>query len=63
MLVKFIACSTEEIVMCLKPWLPHVRVIKPDSIRELLLQDYMKWLKWQESELGQGDLTVRAILK
>lgn len=63
MLVKFIACSTEEIVMCLKPWLPHVRVIKPDSIRELLLQDYMKWLKWQESELSQGDLTVRAILK
>jgi predicted DNA-binding transcriptional regulator YafY len=48
LLVRFSACSKEEIVMCLKPWLPHIRAIQPDSIKKLLLDDFRKWMKWQE---------------
>ncbi len=52
LLVRFLACSQEEIVMSLKPWLPHVRVLSPDSTRLLLIQDYGSWLKWQGSNMG-----------
>lgn len=46
-IVKFFACNDQEIVMCLKPWLPHVRVLKPLSIKNLILEDYQNWLAWQ----------------
>lgn len=49
LIVRFIACSDEEISMCLKPWLPHVRVMKPDRIRKLLISEYRSWLAWQET--------------
>lgn len=52
LLVRFLACSQEEIVMSLKPWLPHVRVLSPDSIRVLLLREYGNWLKWQGFNVG-----------
>ena len=38
-LVRFLACTTEEIMMCLKPWLPHVRVLKPKDIKHLLVKE------------------------
>ena len=50
LVVKFLACNHPEIVMCLKPWLPHVRVIHPEPVRKLLLDDYRKWMAWQESK-------------
>ncbi len=49
LLVRFFACNEPEIVMCLKPWLPHVRVIHPDTTKGLLLDDYRKWIEWQAS--------------
>ena len=52
LLVRFLGSSNEEVVMCLKPWLPHMRVIHPNSIRELLLDEYGKWLDWQRGVLG-----------
>ena len=50
LIIRFLACSEEEIVMCLKPWLPHVRVIKPGYIRELLLEEFRQWIAWQGSD-------------
>ena len=49
LLVRFFACNEPEIVMCLKPWLPHVRVVHPEPVKTLLLNDYQKWMAWQES--------------
>ncbi|HOO47325.1 MAG TPA: WYL domain-containing protein, partial [Deltaproteobacteria bacterium] len=47
-LVRFFACSIEEIMMCLKPWLPHVRVLKPTDIKDLLVKEYRQWIGWQD---------------
>jgi len=47
--VRFLACSDEEIVMCLKPWLPHVRVVNPKDVRNQLVNEYKQWIEWQES--------------
>lgn len=46
--VRFIACSDEEISMCLKPWLPHVRVLNPQEVRDRLVKEYEQWVRWQE---------------
>jgi len=51
LVVRFVACNEQEIVMCLKPWLPHVRIIDPNSTGKLLLDDYKRWVKWQEAAL------------
>lgn len=49
LVLRFLACSEEEVVMCLKPWLPHVRVLVPASIRDLLVKDLRQWITWQSS--------------
>jgi len=49
LLVRFLACSDEEIVMCLKPWLPHVRAVNPKDVRNRLVNEYKQWIEWQES--------------
>ena len=46
-LVRFFACSLEEIMMCLKPWLPHVRVISPPEVAGQVLEDFRTWVAWQ----------------
>ncbi len=48
LMVRFLACSDEEVVMCLKPWLPHVRVVKPTHIREDLIKEFKEWIAWQK---------------
>ncbi len=52
LLVRFIACSDEEISMCLKPWLPHVRVLRPKDVRNKLVKEYKKWIDWQIQKSG-----------
>jgi predicted DNA-binding transcriptional regulator YafY len=47
--LRFLACSEEEVVMCLKPWLPHVRILKPEDVRTRLLKDFRQWIQWQEA--------------
>ncbi|MDT8273657.1 MAG: WYL domain-containing protein, partial [Desulfomonilia bacterium] len=49
LLVRFLACSDEEIAMCLKPWLPHVRIVEPEGVRQALLDEFREWVLWQES--------------
>ncbi|HPW70168.1 MAG TPA: WYL domain-containing protein [Deltaproteobacteria bacterium] len=46
-LVRFFACSVEEVMMCLKPWLPHVRVLQPAEVAEQMLGDFQTWAAWQ----------------
>jgi predicted DNA-binding transcriptional regulator YafY len=46
-LVRFFACSIEETMMCLKPWLPHVRVISPAEVAGQVLGDFRQWVEWQ----------------
>ena len=46
-LVRFFACSVEEVMMCLKPWLPHVRVLMPAEVAEQVLGDFQAWAAWQ----------------
>lgn len=48
-LVRFFACSVEEVMMCLKPWLPHVRVLKPAEVARQALNDFQTWVAWQGS--------------
>ena len=52
LIVRFIACSDEEISMCMKPWLPHVRVLRPKDVRNRLVKEYKQWIQWQESNKG-----------
>lgn len=48
LIVRFIACSDEEVSMCLKPWLPHVRVLRPKDVQSQLVKQYKQWIQWQE---------------
>ena len=48
LIVRFIACSDEEISMCLKPWLPHVRILRPKDVQNRLVKEYKQWIEWQE---------------
>ena len=47
MLVRFMACSLEEVAVCLKPWLPHIRILKPETAKERFLADFKEWIAWQ----------------
>ena len=49
LIVSFFACNEQEIAMCLKPWLPHVRIVAPDEIKSLVVEEYKEWIKWQQS--------------
>ena len=49
LVISFMACSNEEIIMCLKQWLPHVRVLSPKDVRAKLTKEYTQWLQWQHS--------------
>ncbi len=49
LLVRFMACTPEEISVCLKPWLPHARIIRPETARDRLLDDIKAWIAWQSA--------------
>ena len=48
LILSFMACNKEEISMCIKPWLPHVRILEPVNIRGSVLAEIKGWIKWQE---------------
>jgi hypothetical protein len=33
--------------MCIKPWLPHVRIIEPADVKEAILSEIKGWVRWQ----------------
>jgi predicted DNA-binding transcriptional regulator YafY len=51
--VSFMACNQEEISMCIKPWLPHVRIVEPEDIKDDIVKEMKTWVKWQEGESGE----------
>jgi len=55
LVLRFLACSEEEVVMCLKPWLPHVRILKPEDVRNRLL-------RFQAVDRVAGDWTGYGII-
>jgi len=54
LVIRFLACTKEEVVMCLKPWLPHLRVIRPAEIASLIAGELRSWLAWQEEAMARG---------
>ncbi len=48
LIINFMACNPEEISMCVKPWLPHVRILEPGDIRDSVLKELKAWARWQE---------------
>jgi predicted DNA-binding transcriptional regulator YafY len=50
--LTFMACNKEEIMMCIKPWLPHVRIVEPEDIKLDMVKEMKTWIRWQEGESG-----------
>jgi len=48
LLIRFTACNNEELSMCLKPWIPHVRIISPQGVRDKFLEEFQQWITWQQ---------------
>jgi predicted DNA-binding transcriptional regulator YafY len=48
LILSFMACNEEEIAVCIKPWLPHVRILEPVNIKDAVLAEIKGWIKWQE---------------
>ncbi len=48
LILSFMACNKEEIAVCIKPWLPHARIIEPAEIKDEVLEEVKRWIKWQE---------------
>ena len=47
LVVRFMACTLEEIGVCLKPWLPHVKIVRPVAAKQRLLGEIKTWIDWQ----------------
>jgi predicted DNA-binding transcriptional regulator YafY len=47
-IVSFKVGSLEEIMNTVKIWLPHIKIIKPDELKNILLKDMKKWIAWQK---------------
>jgi predicted DNA-binding transcriptional regulator YafY len=40
--------SLDEIINILKAWLPHIKIIQPEELKNILLNDMKAWIVWQE---------------
>lgn len=47
-IVSFKVGSLEEIMNTLKVWLPYVRIIQPEELKKLFLNNIKTWMKWQK---------------
>lgn len=46
--ILFIVSSLNEIKNILKAWLPHIKIIQPEELKNILLNDMKKWISQQE---------------
>jgi predicted DNA-binding transcriptional regulator YafY len=51
--VSFKVGRLEEIINTLKVWLPYIRIIQPEELKVVLMDNMKKWMKWQK-ELQRG---------
>lgn len=47
-IVSFMVGSLDEIINILKAWLPHTKIIQPEELKNILLNDMKAWVGWQE---------------
>ena len=46
--VSFKVGSLDEIKNTLKGWLPHIKILQPEELKNILLNDVKAWICWQE---------------
>jgi len=47
--VSFNVGSLDEIKNTLKGWLPHIKIIQPEELKNIFLKDMKTWISWQET--------------
>jgi predicted DNA-binding transcriptional regulator YafY len=45
--VSFKVGSLDEIKNTLKGWLPHIKILQPEELKKLFLNDMKTWICWQ----------------
>jgi predicted DNA-binding transcriptional regulator YafY len=46
--VSFKVGSLDEIINILKAWLPYIKILQPEELKNILLSDMKTWICWQE---------------
>ena len=46
--VSFKVGCLDEITNILKGWLPHIKILKPEELKNIFLNDMKTWICWQE---------------
>jgi predicted DNA-binding transcriptional regulator YafY len=47
--VSFMVGSLDEIRNTLKAWLPHIKILQPEELKNIFLNDMKTWISWQET--------------
>ena len=48
-IVSFNVGSLDEIRNILKGWLPHIKILQPEELITIFLNDMKTWISWQET--------------
>jgi predicted DNA-binding transcriptional regulator YafY len=46
--VSFKVGNLEEIMNTLKVWLPHVKPLRPEELKNIFLKEMKTWISWQK---------------
>lgn len=46
--VSFKVGSLEEIMNTLKVWLPYIKILQPEELKNIVLKDMKTWISWQD---------------
>ena len=47
-IVSFKVGSLDEIMNTLKVWLPHIKIIQPEELKNIFLKKMKTWISWQK---------------
>jgi predicted DNA-binding transcriptional regulator YafY len=47
--VSFKVGSLDEIINILKSWLPYIKILQPEELKNILLSEMKTWVSWQET--------------
>ncbi|MCX5824676.1 MAG: WYL domain-containing protein, partial [Deltaproteobacteria bacterium] len=47
--VSFNVGSLDEIINILKSWLPYIKILQPEELKNILLSEMKTWVSWQET--------------
>jgi len=54
LVISFWVGNFGEIINILKSWLPSIKVLAPEELKEELLKQVKRWMEWQGETLGTG---------